>query len=408
LSATQPKTKNEEITERDLFGSIPKALDINPFEGINLDEIAVKPSRKESPEEDALIEINPIKGVDLDDISALPFKSAEPEDYLEIVEINPIGEEHLEGLNDIHPSPATAQKEVVGAAMPLARAAEGFAQKFKRLFSREPEAPSGTPPGATVQNPEAKAAPPSETSASKPSVSAIQPPKVVKPKGSFFTRLLSKPIGNGARPALSAQLVKQAFNYAEIYRIREKILTTLDNQSHKAIMVASPYDNTGNTFMVSVLGLNAASYTQLNLLLVDLNMRKPQLHMAFGLPLENGFGEIAQGAVHWSDTVKETELSNLKLISAGSPVKDMARFLNKEFLESFLSELKAAFDMVLLDISPVMVRNRNNVDPILLGRMSDLVLVMARNKHTSRSALMNTVQAILQDGGNIVGIVYNQ
>ncbi|WP_028324725.1 CpsD/CapB family tyrosine-protein kinase [Desulfatirhabdium butyrativorans] len=406
MSATQPKTKNEEITERDLFGSIPKALDINPFEGINFDEIAVKPVRKESQEEDELIEINPIKGVDLDEISALPFRSSEPEDYLEIVEINPIEEEHLEGLNDIHPP--TASKGPVEAALPRAEAAEGFSQKLKRFFFRKSEAASESRPDTAAHHPKAKASPPSEAAAAKPAVVAIQPPKPFKPKTSFLSRLLPRPMGNGARPPLSAQLIKQAFNYAEIYRIREKILTTLDNQPHKAIMVASPYDNTGNTFMVSVLGMNAAAYTQLNLLLLDLNMRSPQLHVAFGRPLANGFGEIAQGAVHWSDTVKETELPNLKLITAGSPVRDMARFLNKEFLESLLMEVKNEFDMVLLDTSPVMVRNRNNVDPILLGRMSDLVLVMTRNKHTSRSALMNTVQAIAQDGGNIVGIVYNQ
>lgn len=407
MSATQPKTKNEEITERDLFGSIPKALDINPFEGINFDEIAVNPVRKESQEEEALIEINPIKGVDIDDLSALPFKSSEPEDYLEIVEINPIEEEHLEGLNDIHPHSSTSPKGLGDAAQPRAKAAEGFAEKFRRLFFRKSKASSETHLGSAGHHPAAKTAPPSEAPASKPTVSAIHPPKAVKPKTNFLSRLIPKPIGNG-RPPLSAQLLKQAFNYAEIYRIREKILTTLDNQPHKAIMLASPYDNTGNTFMVGVLGLNAASYTQLNLLLLDLNMRSPQLHVAFGVPLANGFGEIAQGLVHWSDTVKETELPNLKLISAGAPVRDMARFLNKEFLESFLAEVKTEFDMVLLDTSPVMVRNRNNVDPILLGKMSDLVVVIARNKHTSRSALMNTVQAITQDGGNIVGIVYNQ
>jgi len=406
LSATQPKSRDDEITERDLFGSIPKALDINPFEGINLDEITVKSPRKEALEEgEELIEINPIQGVDLEEISAVPVAATDTEEHLEIVEINPIEEEHVEGLNDIHPSPAAlaAGSAVLTDGMPSSPKA-AFFQKLKGLFSRKTSVSSEPSPPPPIQDKPTQPQQKSETKLPKPSAA---PPVSEKAKPKGFMKPLRKPFGNGGGPALTPQLVKQAFNYAEIYRIREKILSSLDGKVHKVVMAASPYDGTGNTFMISVLGLNAASYTQLNLLLVDLNMRRPQLHLAFGLPLDQGFGDIAQGLVHWSDVVKDTELPNLKLISAGAPVKDLARYLNKDFLESFLSDLKSEYDMVLLDTSPVMVRNRNNVDPILLGRMSDVVIVISRNKYTSRNALVSTVQAIAQDGGNIIGIVYN-
>lgn len=408
MSVTQPKSRNDEITERDLFGTIPKALDINPFEGINLDEIAVKPFRKGTSEEDQLIEINPIQGVDLEEISAVPVAASDTEDHLEIVEINPIEEEHVEGLNDIHPSPADlATGLAVSSQKVPAPSKAGFFLKLKDLFYQQKTSSSDASPVPSIQGTPAQPEQKSETAGAKPSPASSDSPKR-KPKHKGFSKPLLKPFGNGGGSPLTPQLIKQAFNYAEIYRIREKILSALDGQVHKVVMAASPHDGTGNTFMVSVLGLNAASYTQLNLLLVDLNMRRPQLHLAFGLPLDRGFGDIAQGLIHWSDVVKETELPNLKLISAGAPVKNLAQYLNKDFLESFLSDLKSEYDMVLLDTSPVLIRNRNNVDPILLGRMSDIVIVISRNKHTSRNALANTVQAITQDGGNIIGIVYNQ
>ncbi|MEW6261205.1 MAG: CpsD/CapB family tyrosine-protein kinase [Thermodesulfobacteriota bacterium] len=408
MSATQPKPRNEEITEQDLFGSIPKALDINPFEGINLDEITVKPKRKGASDDEELIEINPIQGIDIDEISAVSVPPFDGEEQLEIVEINPIEEEHVEGLNDIHPIPAGAAAGVAVSAGILSGSTKPhFLEKLKIFFTQKSQSPTAASPEAP--GPDLRVPPKQvlETPSTKPEL-ASGGPKAAKPKRKVSLQSLFKPLGNGTHPPLSPQLVKQAFNYAEVYRIREKILSVLGGAPHKVVMIASPYDNTGNTFMVSVLGLNAAAYTQLNLLLVDLNMRRPQLHVAFGLPLEKGFGDFAQGTVHWSDTVKETELPNLKVISAGDPVKDMANYLNKDFLESFLKDIRNEFDMVILDTSPVLVRNRNNVDPILLGRMSDAVILISRNKHTSRGALVNTVQAIEQDGGNIVGIVYNQ
>ncbi len=408
MSATQPKPRNEEITEKDLFGSIPKALDINPFEGINLDEITVKSTRKGASDDDELIEINPIRDVDIDEISAVPVSPTEGEEYLEIVEINPIEEEHVEGLNDIHPIPAGAAAGVAVSSGMLSSATKlNLFEKLKNFFTQQPKSPAVASSGAPGPDLQAQPKQVLETPSAKPAAAASGPNAAKLKRKSLFQSLF-KPLGSGSHPPLTPQLIKQAFNYAEVYRIREKVLSALGGAPHKVVMVASPYDNTGNTFMVSVLGLNAAAYTQLNLLLVDLNMRRPQLHVAFGLPLEKGFGDFAQGAVHWSEIVKETELPNLKVISAGDPVKDMAKYLNKDFLESFLKDIRNEFDMVILDTSPVLVRNRNNVDPIHLGRMSDVVIVISRNKHTSRGALLNTVQAIEQDGGNIIGIVYNQ
>ncbi len=388
-------------------------LDINPFEGINLDEIAVKPQRKGPTDEDELIEINPIQGIDLDEINAIPVTPAQEEDHLEIREINPVQEEHVEVLNEIHPTPTAAEATAAAASITassdtVSKAAQPkLFEKLKLFFTSKTKSPAvgslESPEPAVGDQPKQ----PSVIPSAKPAATDITPK--AKPKRKALSQSLFKPLENGTCPPLSPQLIKQAFNYAEVYRIREKVLTSLGGVFHKkVVMAASPYDNTGNTFMVSVLGLNAAAYTQLNLLLVDLNMRRPQLHIPFGLPLENGFGDIAQGTVHWSDVVKDTELPNLKLISAGAPIKNMAQYLNKDFLESFLEDIKNEFDMVLLDTSPVLVRNRNNVDPILLGRMSDVIIVITRNKHTSRAALVNTVQAIAQDGGNIVGIVYNQ
>lgn len=405
MSETQPKSRDNEITERDLFGSIPKALDINPFEGINLDEIAVQPLRKGASEEERLIEINPIQDIDLEEISAIPVTPSSTEEPFEIVEINPIGEQHIIGLNDIHPSAAAL---ATGSAVSTDRPSPSFKTSFllhlKRLFSKKTNLSMEPSSSSAAQDTKTQPQQKSEKAYLKRSASLSTSQKA-KSKG--FSKPLRTTFNNAGFPVLTPQLVKQAFNYAEIYRIREKILSSLEGQVHKVVMAASPQDGTGNTFMVSVLGLNAASYTQLNLLMVDLNMRKPQLHVPFDLPLENGFGDIAQGIVQWTDVIKDTGLPNLKLISAGAPVKNLAKYLNKDFFESFLRDIKSHFDMVLLDTSPVLIRNRNNVDPILLGRMSDLVIVITRNKHTSRNALMNTVQAITQDGGNIIGIVYN-
>lgn len=406
MSTVQPNSRNEDITERDLFGSIPKALDLNPFEGINLDEIAVAPPRREISEDYEWIEINPIDDIDIEGINAVTPKGLEPDDGFEIVEINPIGEEHLCGLNELYPQ--TPSPSATESSAPAAQDVEGLTRKLKRLLFQRPVVSEQLARDVNPQPDVAAHESEPEIPAATPADPVAAHREMVKSKSKLFTQSLLGPFDSKSFSPLSRRLTQQSFNYAEIYQIREKIFAALDNQPHHIVMVASPCADSGNTFLVSVLGLNAASYTSLRILLLDMNLQQPQLHVPFELPLEKGFSDIAQGTVHWRDALKETDLPNLKLISAGSPLREPTRYLKNDFLVSFLQEVRTAFDMVLVDVPPTMVHDRNSIDPIALSKMSDLVIVMTRKKQTSRDTLLDMVQAIAREGGNIAGIVQIQ
>ena len=71
MSRTIPEKPPDSITEQDLFGSIPRALDINPFEGINLTEMRILSECPDRNRDDdwEYVEINPIQGIDIADMS---------------------------------------------------------------------------------------------------------------------------------------------------------------------------------------------------------------------------------------------------------------------------------------------------------------------------------------------------
>ena len=202
-------------------------------------------------------------------------------------------------------------------------------------------------------------------------------------------------------------LLNSAYVYAEIHRLRERIVNTLKEQKQKTVLVTSPHDDAGNTFLVSVLGLNVASFSKMRVLLVDLNMRRPQLHVPFGLKPARGFSEVAAGLLSWKDTVKDTSLSRLKIVTGGRPDPKLSRFLKRSLLEGLIREMKEHFDLILFDTSPVLVQNRNNVDPALLSLVWDMVIIVAQDKKTTKTELENTVGALPQGRGKVSGIVYN-
>ena len=50
-------------------------------------------------------------------------------------------------------------------------------------------------------------------------------------------------------------VVSKAYGYSEINRIREKVLSALQENNKKTILIVSPDDGMGNTFLVAVLAI---------------------------------------------------------------------------------------------------------------------------------------------------------
>jgi len=204
-----------------------------------------------------------------------------------------------------------------------------------------------------------------------------------------------------------SRLINEAFDYAEVHRIREGIVGELQKENLKTVMIASPYDDTGNTFLVSVLGCNIARFGAMRVLLVDLNMRRPQLHLSFGLEIGKGFSAIASGLLPWKEALRDTNLKGLQIITAGRVDTDISPFLNRSLLDNLIREMKEEFDLILFDTSPLLVQNRSNVDPALLSLICDMVVVVVQDKRTTKAELENAIAAIPQGSSKIRGIVYN-
>jgi capsular exopolysaccharide synthesis family protein len=181
----------------------------------------------------------------------------------------------------------------------------------------------------------------------------------------------------------------------------------LRKHQQKTVMVAGPHDDSGNTFMVSALGINTAHFSNLKTLLVDFNLRRPQLHIPFGLKIEKGFSEVASGIVEWKSVIKDTELAGLKIMTAGKLNSELFRFINRSLLEGLIEEVKNHFDLIIIDTSPLLIHNKNNVDPSLLSLVCDMVVIVIQDKKTTTYDLENAIDAIPEGNKKISGIIFN-
>ena len=132
--------------------------------------------------------------------------------------------------------------------------------------------------------------------------------------------------------------------------------------------------------MASNLAASMAA-TDRRVLLIDADLRRPQLHQMFKIAKSPGLSDVLTGSVELSAAVVESSVPGLFLLAAGADVASPSDVLNSERLNGLVESLKQAFDLVVLDCPPVMPV----ADATIIAHAASAVLFVVGSGTTSRS-----------------------
>ncbi len=340
----------EKNNAADICSTIHSTEKIDPFEGLDLDEICVapknlRPSSPEDPEKDSdqadLFDMNPLDGIDVQGISVDP--------------------DALASTQSAEGNTPDTQNDVDFVMLPNKESDDSREEQKRHPGRKKPSRSTG-----------------------------ISHPLVAQPGAAI------KPI------------VEKAYHYAELTQIREKIFSNLEKSEGNTLLLISPRDNTGTSLLAAALGYNTACSCQKNVLLIDCNMRRAGLHSFFNLPQPYGFTDLIRNNLPWQAVVKETGIEYLSIITAGEPCANFSDYLRYSDIPNFLQEIRHHYDLIIFDTSPVLNPNRNNVNIVSLTSVADFVLLITKHSGTTKDHLKE-VQTIIEAGnGKIDGIVINE
>lgn len=188
----------------------------------------------------------------------------------------------------------------------------------------------------------------------------------------------------------------------------------------KSIVVTSVAPGEGKTLTAANLGVTFAR-NGMRVLLVDGDFRRARLHKIFQLPRGPGLTELirANGGngvaiplggdgeplVNRNDMlsiVRYTSVEGLFLLPAGTQSRSPEAFQENK-MRHFLRELSEAFDLVIIDASPVLA----SADAAILASMADGVLLVVSAGRTDRGAIHHAHQQLIKVGAKVVGTVLN-
>ncbi len=152
-----------------------------------------------------------------------------------------------------------------------------------------------------------------------------------------------------------------------------------------AIATTSMFSNEGKTHTTVNLAKAFASVGK-KVLVIDMDVRKPDVHRFMGVETEKGgLSAIIKGVLSPQEAILKTDIKNLDVIPAGRLDDLFSAIIFSPSSIAFISQLKSHYDFILIDTPPVSLV----VDAVPLMHQSDFNLFVVRSgKSKVRKAKM--------------------
>jgi capsular exopolysaccharide synthesis family protein len=191
---------------------------------------------------------------------------------------------------------------------------------------------------------------------------------------------------------------------AEAYRhLRASLLFGVPGSSPRKILVTSgsPFEGKTTTAINTAVTL---AQNGAQVLLIDCDLRRPQVHNHFELPNSEGLTTYLSGQRDIDSLIQSSELCpNLKLLTAGPTTANPADFLGSTEMRALLKSLDERYDHVVIDSSPASAF----ADASIISTEVDAVVLVVHSELSSRSVVRRVKERLQAVGASIYGVVLN-
>lgn len=174
------------------------------------------------------------------------------------------------------------------------------------------------------------------------------------------------------------------------------------NGNKRIISVTSTIAGEGKTFIsINLSGILALSNQKV--IMLDMDMRKPKLHLAFSVDNDRGMSTILSGRHKWQECVNNTHLENIDVITAGPVPPNPSELIMRPSFRELLKELHKIYDTIIIDCPPVGLVT----DGILVMQHVDLPIYVVRSEYSKRVYAKNINKLVRVNGFKNLSIVLN-
>ncbi len=190
---------------------------------------------------------------------------------------------------------------------------------------------------------------------------------------------------------------------SEAYRgIRTSILFSSAEIEPRVLLVSSAAPGEGKTISTTNLAI-AMAQSGSKVMMLDCDMRRPNIHKIFKLSTDKGLSNILVGNCNVKDAVVRTSVPNLHTIPCGPIPPNPSEILGSTRMKRLLEILGKHYSRVIIDSPPITAVT----DAVILAKLVDGVILVVRAGETPREIVQNGLGQLQSVNANILGAILN-
>ncbi len=209
---------------------------------------------------------------------------------------------------------------------------------------------------------------------------------------------------NGSHnPVLATQKLSPDDPSVEAFRsLRTNVTFVAAERPIQFLAVTSPGPGEGKSTITVNLAVALAQGTT-RVLLVDGDLRRPNLHRTFQLVAEPGLTGILVGKSTFRETVRTEVIPNLDVLPSGARPPNPSELLGSKAMQQFVAEVRREYDYIVVDTPPALPVT----DSTVIGAAADAIIVVVKSGETEEQAAQRALTQLRRVHARVAGVVLN-
>ncbi len=192
--------------------------------------------------------------------------------------------------------------------------------------------------------------------------------------------------------------------FTEAFRsLRTSLLLSTAGHPPKFILLTSATPSEGKTMTACNLACVMAQRDS-KVLLIDADLRRPNVHHRFGLSGKAGLSTVLAGSTRFEDSLQRVpELPNLDILASGPVPPFPTEVLSSAAMTAMLAHCGETYTHIVIDSPPIL----SVTDGVVLARQMDAVVLVVRHGKSSKHVVRRARDLLLRAGAPMTGLVLN-
>ena len=186
--------------------------------------------------------------------------------------------------------------------------------------------------------------------------------------------------------------------------LRTEVLMLMRKNGWQTLAVTSPNKGAGKSTVSLNLAIGFSMEVDYTALLVDADLRDPDLRHMLELPPGPGLVDYLTGGALLEDLLMHPTIGNMVVLPGGAPVARTSELMRSPMMAEMIQQMRARYPdrLILFDVPPILA----GADTLALSAYIDATILLVEECKTARRDIERSCELLRHS--NLIGIVLNK